>query len=160
IFPAHGEPILNNTVAALEKTAANVEEVAFLKSFERFSKQRLGNPPSYAFLSPREQIASGGEKPWAKISEHVYLTGNTYVLLSKDERAFAVIDPWAPRSIPQVAKLKQDLNLGKLELVLFSHAHFDHYDGVYDLPGYEKKDFAVWALDLVAQPLAAPLHLR
>src|SRR5262245_13128623 len=47
IFPAHGEPVRENTVAALEKTAANVEEVAFLKSFERFSKQRLGKAPSY-----------------------------------------------------------------------------------------------------------------
>jgi glyoxylase-like metal-dependent hydrolase (beta-lactamase superfamily II) len=147
-------------VTALEKTAANVEEVAFLKSFTRYSKQRLGNAPSYPFLVPREQIASAGEKPWVKISEHVYITGNTYVLLSKDDRAYAVVDPWGQRSADQVGKLKKDLNLGKLELVLFSHAHFDHYDGVYELPGYERKEFAIWSLDLVSEPLGDPFHLR
>jgi glyoxylase-like metal-dependent hydrolase (beta-lactamase superfamily II) len=163
LFPAHGEPITQNADDALEKTAANAEDMAFLKSFERYSKQRLGNAPTYPFLVPREQIASAGEKPWAKIAEHLYITGNTYVLISKDANAFAVIDPWGTRSVKQIAKLKEDLKLGGLELVMFSHAHFDHYDGVYDLPGYTKETgepFAVWSLDRVAEPLAEPLRIR
>lgn len=41
---------------------------------------------------------------------------------------------------------------------MFSHAHYDHYDGVYDLPGRE--NYAVWALDTVAAPLAEPLRWR
>lgn len=164
LFPAHGEPIVRDTAALLERTAAAVDEVAFLKSFERFSKQRLGHAPEYAFLVPKEQVASAGEKPWAKVSEHIYITGNTYVLISKDEKAFAVIDPWGDRSVKQVAKLKNDLGLGRLELVMFSHAHFDHYDGVYDLPEYERDGkaagFEVWTLDQVAGPLAEPFRLR
>src|SRR5262245_6280743 len=88
LYPAHGEPITKDPTAALAKTAAAVEEVAFLKSFERFSKQRLGHAPTYPFLVPKEQIASAGEKPWAKISDHIYITGNTYVLISKDDAAF------------------------------------------------------------------------
>ena len=28
---------------------------------------------------------------------------------------------------------------------MFSHAHFDHYDGIYDLPDREKLE--VWTLD-------------
>ena len=163
IFPAHGEPIFRDTVAALEKTAANVEEIAFLKSFERFSKQRLGHAPDYKFLVPKEQIASAGEKPWAKISEHLWITGNTYILISNDAKAFAVIDPWGKRSADQIAKQKSDLDLGKMELVMFSHAHFDHYDGVYELPGYAKEGgtpFVIWSLDEVAKILTRPLFLR
>lgn len=160
LFPAHGEPIRRDPAAGLEQTAAAVEEVAFLKSFERFSKQRLGQAPAYPFLVPREQVASGGDKPWARVSEHLWITGNTYVLVSNEDKAFAVLDPWGKRSVDQIAKLKREQKLGKLELVMFSHAHYDHYDGVYDLPGYADKSFAVWSLDLVADPLAAPLELR
>jgi glyoxylase-like metal-dependent hydrolase (beta-lactamase superfamily II) len=163
LYPAHGEPISRNPDDALEKTAANAEEMAFMKSFERYSKQRLGHAPAYPYLVPREQIASAGEKPWAKVSEHLYITGNTYVLISKETHAIAVIDPWGARSVKQIAKLKEDLKLGRLELVMFSHAHYDHYDGVYDLPGYAKdsaEPFAVWSLDRVAEPLADPLRIR
>lgn len=163
LYPAHGEPITQNAGDVLEQTAKNAEEMAFLKSFERYSKQRLGHAPSYPFLVPFEQVGSAGEQPWSKVSEHVYITGNTYVLISKDDRAFAVIDPWGARSVKQVAKLREDLKLGKLELVMFSHAHYDHYDGVYDLPGYANDSpqrFAIWTLDRVAEPLAEPLRLR
>src|SRR5262249_19691983 len=36
LLPAHGEVIRRDAKAALERTAKNVEEVAFLKSFERY----------------------------------------------------------------------------------------------------------------------------
>jgi len=164
LFPAHGEPIARDVAKALEQTAANAEEMAFLKSFERFSKQRLGNPPTYPFLVPRAQVGSGGDQPWSRVSDHVWITGNTYVLVSDRDRAFAVIDPWGRRSVDQIAKLRAEQKLGRLELVMFSHAHYDHYDGVYDLPGYDPKGatppFAVWALDEVAKPIADPLRLR
>jgi glyoxylase-like metal-dependent hydrolase (beta-lactamase superfamily II) len=160
LYPAHGAPITQQCVEALEQTAVNVEEMAFLKSFERFSKQRLGNAPTYPFLVPRTMVGSAGEQPWAKVSDHVYITGNTYVLISDRDRAFAVIDPWGKRSVEQVAKLRQEIKLGRLELVMFSHAHYDHYDGVYDLPGYAAKDFRIWSLDRVAEPVGDPLRLR
>jgi glyoxylase-like metal-dependent hydrolase (beta-lactamase superfamily II) len=73
LYPAYGPPISANTVDVLTRTAEVVDEVGFLKSFERFSKQRLKNPPAYAFLA-KEQAGSAGEKPWSKISEHLYLT--------------------------------------------------------------------------------------
>jgi glyoxylase-like metal-dependent hydrolase (beta-lactamase superfamily II) len=157
VLPAHGEPVRTDPVAALERTAAAVEEVAFLKSFERFTKERLGNPPSYAFLA-RDQVGSAGEKPWTRVSEHLYLTGNTYVLVSRQERAFLVVDPWGKRSADQVARLVESEKLGPLERVLFSHAHYDHYDGVYHLPDRDR--FEVWALDQVAGPIADPYRLR
>ncbi len=158
LFPAHGEIIREKAVAALEQTAKAVEEVAFLKSFERYTKERLGKPPQYAFLA-KEQAMTNGSKPWSRISEHLFNTGNTYVLVSKgEERACLVMDPWDPHSARQLPKLKADEKLGPLEVVLCSHAHFDHYDGIYTILDREKPQF--WTLDLVATPLADPFLLR
>jgi glyoxylase-like metal-dependent hydrolase (beta-lactamase superfamily II) len=157
LLTAHGPLIETDAVKALEQTAAAVEEVAFLKSFERYTKDRLKDPPSYRFLA-KEQAESNGSKPWSQISEHLFLTGNTYVLVSKEERAFLVIDPWDPHSARQIPKLKADRGLGKLEVVLCSHAHFDHYDGVYSILRGEKP--ALWTLDRVAIPVADPSLLR
>jgi glyoxylase-like metal-dependent hydrolase (beta-lactamase superfamily II) len=156
LLPAHGPVIKENAVAALTKTAEAVEEVAFLKSFERFTKKRLGDAPQYRFLA-KEQAESNGSKPWSRVSEHLWLTGNTYVLTSKDN-AFLVVDPWDKRSADQVLKLQKEKQLGKLEVVMFSHAHFDHYDGVYYLP--DREQWEVWTLDKVAPPIAEPYRLR
>ncbi len=157
LLPAHGAVIDKDAVPALEQTAAAVEEVGFLKSFERYTKERLKDAPRYRFLA-REQAESNGSKPWSQISEHLFLTGNTYVLVSKEERAFLVVDPWDPHSARQIPKLQADQRLGKLEVVLCSHAHFDHYDGVYTILSRDKP--AVWTLDRVAIPVADPALLR
>jgi glyoxylase-like metal-dependent hydrolase (beta-lactamase superfamily II) len=156
LLPAHGPVITKDATAALAKTADAVEEVAFLKSFERFTKKRLGKAPEYRFLA-KEQAESNGSKPWSRVSEHLWLTGNTYVLTSKDN-AFLVVDPWDKRSADQVIKLQKEKKLGTLEVVMFSHAHFDHYDGVYHLPDRDK--WQVWSLDKVATPIADPYLLR
>lgn len=156
LLPAHGPVIKTNAGEALRSTADAVKELAFLKSFERFTKQRLGNAPSYRFLA-KEQVASSGEKPWTQVSEHLFLTGNTYVLTSKD-RGFLVFDPWGKRSADQIARLMRDGNPGNLEVVMFSHAHFDHYDGIFELPARDQ--FQVWTLDHVAIPIADPSLLR
>jgi glyoxylase-like metal-dependent hydrolase (beta-lactamase superfamily II) len=142
--------------ATLNQTAVAVEEVGFLKSFERFTKQRLGNAPSYRFLA-KEQATSNGSLPWSQVSPHLFLTGNTYVLTSKDGTCL-MIDPWDKRSADQFAKLQREQKVGPLEVVMFSHAHYDHYDGIYYLPGREK--FEVWTLDQVAGPIAEPLRWR
>ncbi len=57
LLPAHGPVIDKDAVPALEQTATAVEEVAFLKSFERYTKDRLKDPPSYRFLA-KEQAES------------------------------------------------------------------------------------------------------
>jgi glyoxylase-like metal-dependent hydrolase (beta-lactamase superfamily II) len=157
LLPAHGAVMTRNATDALERTAKVVEEVGFLKSFERYTKERLKGAPKYAFLA-REQAETNGSKPWSTISDHLFLTGNTYVLVSREEKAFLVVDPWDPHSAKQIPKLKKDQRLGKLEVVLASHAHFDHYDGVYSLP--ERKTFEIWTLDRVATPISDPFRLR
>jgi glyoxylase-like metal-dependent hydrolase (beta-lactamase superfamily II) len=155
LLPAHGPVIDKNAVAALLKTADNVEEAGFLKSFERYTK-RLGNPPKYRFLA-KEQAGSNGSLPWSQVAEHLFYTGNTWVLVSRDG-ACLMVDPWGKRSADQFAKLQKDKKLGPLEVVMFSHAHYDHYDGIYDLP--KRDQLKVWALDLVAKPIADPYLLR
>jgi glyoxylase-like metal-dependent hydrolase (beta-lactamase superfamily II) len=156
LCPSHGSIVTNNIEGALSQTRAALEEVGFLKSFERFTKERLGNAPQYPFLA-KEQAQSNGSKPWTRVSEHIWLTGNTYVLTSKDNVCL-MIDPWDRRSADQFAKLQKDQKVGALEVVMFSHAHFDHYDGVYYLP--DRAKFQVWALDAVAGPIAKPFNLR
>src|SRR5207253_251755 len=111
ILPAHGPVIAKDVVAALNRTADAVNEVAFLKSYERFTKQRLGKAPAYRFLA-KEQAGSNGALPWSRVSEHLYYTGNTWVLVSKEKNAFLVVDPWGKRSAEQIAKLRRDRNLG------------------------------------------------
>jgi glyoxylase-like metal-dependent hydrolase (beta-lactamase superfamily II) len=157
LLPAHGEVVRQDAAAALTQTAEAVAEVGFLKSFERYTKQRLKNAPTYAFLA-KEQAESNGSKPWTRVSEHLWLTGNTYVLVSKDNVCL-VVDPWDPHSAKQIPKLRQEQKLGPVEVALCSHAHFDHYDGIYSL--LDREDGCkVWTLDRVAAPITDPRLLR
>lgn len=158
LCPAHGPVVTRNIVKALNDTAKDLEGIAFLKSFERFTKDLLKDAPRYEFLVPKEQIASAGDKSWAKLSDHLWITGNTYVLKSTRSDGIFVLDPWGQRSADQIEKLRKDEKLGPVELVGFSHAHYDHFDGIHVLNGRDRCE--VWGLDLVAQPLKDPLLIR
>lgn len=162
LLPSHGAVIGNDNIKAgtaaraLKQTATLVDEVAFLKSYERYTRERLKDPPRYAFLA-KGQAGSNGSKPWSKLSKNLWFTGNTYVLCSKDG-PILVVDPWDPHSAKQIPKLQKDEKLGKVEVVLCSHAHFDHYDGAYILQTRDKPQ--VWTLEQVAGPIADPFRLR
>lgn len=156
LLPAHGPSILEGALDALELTAQRIDRVAQLKSFEHYTKQVLGKAPSYRFLAP-EQSATAGEKPWSQLSPHLYLTGNTYALVSQ-QGGVLIIDPWGKRSVDQMARLQRAKKLGAVEVVMISHAHYDHYDGIYDLPEYGQCE--VWTLDVVAPPIQEPLRWR
>lgn len=157
LFPARGPVVSVNPVALLEATAKTVDEAGFLKSFTRFT-DRLGNPPRYDYLVPDKQPMSNGSQPWAKVSDSLWITGNTYVLKSSRSNGLMVIDPWGTRGVEQIEKLRKAENLGPVEVVTFSHAHYDHFDGVYTLP--VKGEYKIWGLDLVAEPLKAPFRYR
>lgn len=158
LLPAHGLVITADIAKVLTYTADVVEEAAFMKSFERYTKQRLKDEPRYDFLVPKEQVASAGDKPWAKVADRLWITGNTYVLQSKTGDGIFVLDPWGQRSADQVEKLRKDEKLGAVELVAFSHAHYDHFDGIHALKGGDKAE--VWSLDTVAAPLKDPNRFR
>ncbi len=155
LCPEHGPVLREDVVAALEETAKGADDVGFLKSFERFSKQRLGNEPQYEFLA-KEQVATAGEKPWRKLSPHLFLTGNTFVLRS-EAGPIVVIDPFGAKLAEQIRRLQQNEQLGPIEVVLISHAHNDHYVGLHQLPNRES--FEVWTLEDIARPIAEPLRV-
>jgi len=157
LLPARGPVVSVNPKARLEAAAKKVDEAGFLKSFTRFT-DRLGNPPKYDYLVPDKQPMSNGSRPWAKVSNSLWITGNTYVLKSNRSNGLMVIDPWGTRGVEQIEKLRIAEKLGPVELVAFSHAHYDHFDGVYTLP--VKGAYKVWALDAVAEPLEAPFRYR
>ncbi|GDY09589.1 MAG: MBL fold metallo-hydrolase [Planctomycetota bacterium] len=155
LCPEHGPVLREDVIAALEETAKSLDEAGFLKSFERFSKQRLGQEPQYEFLA-KEQVATAGEKPWTKLSPHLFLTGNTFVLRS-EAGPIAVFDPFGTTLAEQIRSLQRDEKLGPIDVVLISHAHNDHYVGLHQLPNRES--FEVWTLEDVARPMAEPFRV-
>jgi glyoxylase-like metal-dependent hydrolase (beta-lactamase superfamily II) len=158
LCPAHAEPITKDVADAIRQTASAVEEVSFLKSFERYSDHRLGDAPAYRFLAP-DQVASSGDKPWSQVSEHLFITGNTYVLASQTGKSKTMaIDLWGKRSIDQIQKLIADRGLAMPVVVWVSHAHYDHFDGIYEMP--ERGQFEVWTLDKTAGVLEEPGRFR
>lgn len=157
LCPEHAPPLSGADAisAALEATAKWLDEAGFMKSFERFTKERLGNPPAYSYLA-QDQVATAGEQPWTKLSEHLFLTGNTYVLSSRDG-GLLVVDPYGPQIAEQITRLQRTEKLGAVEVVLISHAHNDHYTGAFLLP--ERNKWQVWTLDVVARPIEAPFSV-
>jgi glyoxylase-like metal-dependent hydrolase (beta-lactamase superfamily II) len=156
LCPAHAEPIRQDVRSAINRTIAAVEEAGFLKSFERYSDGRLGDAPSYEFLAP-DQVATSGEKPWTQLSQHLFITGNTYVLASSNGKTMA-LDLWGKRSVDQIQKLTSDHGLRMPEVVWVSHAHYDHFDGIYDMP--DRAEFSVWTLDRTSNVLEQPGRFR
>ena len=160
LCPEHGEVISTNAIAALQLTAERLERLAQLKSFERFTKETVGQPPAYSFLAI-DQVASpnpqGNPQPWTRLSPHLYLTGNTYALASQDGPVL-LVDAYSLNLTQRVAELKRDFGLGPIEVVTVSHAHNDHYTGIFALAEHER--FAVWTLDRIADVISDPWRFR
>jgi glyoxylase-like metal-dependent hydrolase (beta-lactamase superfamily II) len=91
------------------------------------------------------------------MSPHLYLTGNTYALASK-EGPVLLVDPYAQNLGPRLEELRRDHGVGPVEVVLVSHAHNDHYTGIFALP--RREQFQVWTLDRVAEVIANPVKYR
>ncbi len=160
LCPEHGEPIGENIEATLKTTADNLDLVARLKSYEGFSKETVGNPPNIPFLAPTQvgtPNPEGNPQPWTRLSPHLYLTGNTYALASKDGPAL-LVDAYALNLKERVAELKRDFGVGPIEVAAVSHAHNDHYTGVFALA--ESERFQVWTLDRIADVIGAPGRFR
>lgn len=158
LFPEHGEPLIGEDIApALLSTAESLSQLGVLKNFDAYSKQ-FGPQPSYKFLAP-EQVGTanpmGNSVPWSKLSPHLLLSGNTYALLSQDGPVL-LMDPYSANIVDRVAELKRDHRAGPVEVACISHAHNDHYTGIFALP--ERSTFQVWTLDRIAAVVDDPFR--
>ena len=155
VFPEHGAALLEQADHALQTTAEAVEEAAFLKSYERFTKERAKNPPPVKFLD-KAQAGSDGRKPWSKLSDHLSFTGNTYALTSR-KGGLCLIDPFGELIAAQVVRAQMQLK-GDVEIAVVTHPHADHYGGLHDLSARAGLD--VWVLDQVAGVITDPAYRR
>jgi glyoxylase-like metal-dependent hydrolase (beta-lactamase superfamily II) len=155
VCPAHGPPIAADIEGVLRRTAERVAEAAFLKSFERFTKHRLGRAPEYKFLVPRETIVGlkGKSERFTEVSQHLFILDNCYVLKSKSGRAI-IIDLYGRNIVEKIRELAKERNISGFDATLVSHAHYDHYLAIHDW----KEPLPVWALEPIAEVLEQPLR--
>lgn len=160
LCPEHGPSIKEKTATALADTADLLRKAGQLKSFHAFNKTMDGPAPKYAFLAD-DQVSSanpqGNPKPWTKLSPHLFLTGNTFALASKDGPVL-LVDPYALNLVQRVQELRRDHGVGPVEVVMVSHAHNDHYTGIFALP--KRESFQVWVLDRIADVIGNPGRFR
>ncbi|MFO0842529.1 MAG: hypothetical protein U0797_09060 [Gemmataceae bacterium] len=139
----------------LKRTAAAVEEVAFARSYER-SPRPYEDPPATAFLA-KNRPAPTAQALVAAVEEP--LADRQHLRAAAPEQACLVVDPWDPHSAQTDSQTSRTTNsLGPVEVVLCSHAHFDHYDGTTTC--WNEDNPAVWTLDQVAGPVAEPFRLK
>ena len=156
VLPEHGEPLRGDVIqTALLETAERLAQLAAAKNYDAFT-QSLGDVPEYSFLAP-DQVgtanAQGNPVPWTKLSPHLFLSGNTYALASQDGPVL-LMDPYSQNIGVRVDELKRDHGFGPVEGVMISHAHNDHYTGIFALP--QRSSYQVWTLKQVAQVVDAP----
>jgi glyoxylase-like metal-dependent hydrolase (beta-lactamase superfamily II) len=155
VCPAHGPPITTDIEGVLRRTAERAAEAGFHKSFERFSKYRLGNAPDYKLLVPRETVVGlkGKSDRFTEVSPSLFILDNTYVLTSKSGRA-VIIDLYGKGIREKVLDLAKERRIAGFDAMLVSHAHYDHYLGVHDW----KEPLPIWTLEPIAEVLENPLR--
>jgi len=160
LCPEHGPAVTEKIDAALATTAEAGRRAAVAKGYDTWLAASGQPVPTVKFLAP-DQVGSanadGNTKPWTKLSPHLYLSGNTYAIASRDG-PLLLVDPYH-RALPaKLADLQRDHNVGPVEAIVISHAHNDHYTGVFAFP--EKERPPVWALDRIAAVIEDPDRVR
>ena len=160
LCPEHGPPITEKATAVLSATAEALLRAARLKSYDKYCDDLGGPALTYPFIAD-EQVGSanpqGNQKPWTKLCPHLFLSGNTYALVSRDGPVL-LVDPYSRNVVQRVEELRRDHGFGPVEVVMISHAHNDHYTGVFALP--KRESFQVWTLDQVADVIGNPGRYR
>jgi glyoxylase-like metal-dependent hydrolase (beta-lactamase superfamily II) len=160
LCPEHGPPIHEEIQTALETTTRNLQQAAAWKSFEQFRQTTEPNTPLPPYVAP-DQVGSatpaGNTKPWTRLSPHLFLTGNTYALASAAGPVL-LVDPYDRGLRERLTELKQTYGFGPAEVALVSHAHNDHYTGVFALNGEPRVQ--VWTLDRIADVVATPNRIH
>ena len=94
-------PCLTRTAAkGLLQTAETVDEIAFLKSFERFTKKRLGNAPQYKFLAKEQADFQRLQAVVAGLRAH--LSHRQHLRSDLQGQCLLDVDPWEKRSADQI----------------------------------------------------------
>ena len=145
ICPSHGPVTSDNAWSAFEKTINRLHELSELKDticpgiphVKRLVPQR-GNT-----LMP--------------VSEHLFIWNNSYFLLS-DEGAVLMVDNAGP--LPESFWEQYELLIGdrKIEVVLVSHIHCDHVEGIEALRA--KQPLEVWVHESIADAIKEPHRFR
>lgn len=160
LCPEHGEPRTESLDAALARTAEAVRRAAIAKGYDTWLAASGRKVPEVKFLAP-DQVGSanadGNMKPWTKLSEHLYMTGNTYAIASHDGPVL-LVDPYHRGLREKLADLKREQGVGPVEAMTISHAHNDHYTGVFAFSATERPP--VWALDRIAEVIEDPARTR
>jgi len=160
LCPEHGEPVTDGIDAALARTAQAVRRAAVAKGYDTYLEASGRTPPEPKFLADIHvggANADGNSLDFTKLSPHLYLCGNTYAIASRDGPCL-LVDPYHRRLQDEIAWLRRDHGVGPVEAMTISHAHNDHYTGVFYFA--RDKNPPVWALDRIADVVANPDHVR
>lgn len=157
LLPEHGDPIHDDAVPeALLETVERLEQLGRAKNYDHYTNHQDTPAPEYRLLAP-DQVgtanAQGNPQPWTQLSPHLFLTGNVYALTSRDGSVL-LMDAYSRNVVDRVNELKRDYGFGPVEAVMISHAHNDHYTGIFALPN--RDSFRVWTLDRIADVVDHP----
>lgn len=160
LCPEHGEPITEGIDAKLAATAQALRRAAIAKGYDTYLEATGRRWPELPALAP-EQVgtatADGNTFRWSKLSPHLYLSGNTYAIASSDGRML-LVDPYHRKLQAQLEELRSDHPVDVIEGMLVSHAHNDHYTGVFGFT--ENARPPAWTLDRIADVIENPDRIR
>jgi len=125
LCPAHGEVMRGNTFESLTLTMERLNQLA------QFYETNCPEVPA----SQRIPCAKGC---FQQVSEHIWMRGNIYVVISESKKAL-LVDFYEPddEHIRQFLKEFEACFPGvAIERILISHFHFDHWAGISELRKY------------------------
>ncbi len=122
LLPAHGEVIDKNVYAVLSET---------MKAFSELAELYETNCPGVP-VSVRIPIQPG---KFQQLSEHIYMRGNSYLIIS-ETREVLLVDFFSPEKGDTnyfIDDFRDTFPEHKINCVLISHYHFDHWMGIREL---------------------------
>jgi len=145
ICPSHGPVTSDNTWSAFEKTINRLHELAELKD-----TICPGIPHVKRLVAQRGSTL-------VFVSEHLLIWNNSYFLLS-DDGPVLMVDNAGP--LPESFWEQYERLIGdrRIEVVLVSHIHCDHVEGIEALRA--KQPHEVWVHESIADAIEEPHRFR
>jgi len=147
LCPAHGPVTLDDPIGALRRTESLLVAFAELKD----------SPfPGLPHVRRLARIAPDTLSP---VSPHLWVWNNSY-LLTSDSGAVLMVDCGAPLSDAFWAQFEAHLRGRRIEVVLVTHPHCDHVDGIESLRESVGGELQVWAHEAIADAIEDPYRYR